>query len=1511
MKRAFLKNLVLSLLLLLLGLSFVACDLFTNDDVDDTPEEKTYYQINLEQTENGTVSADKQKAEAGETVTLTVSPAEGYKLTAIYLNGEALEGTSFVMPEQDVTVSAAFEKIIVYYNVTVSSTENGTVSADKQSAAAGETVVLSATPDIAYKLDYFTVNGEAIEGNRFVMPEGDVTVSARFAEIFAKGENFGYTNGFISTKGVDVSLDNGENPTTVINGSGEQYAYFNSVYSNKLYAEVKINAEKVLNNDGYPKFGFVLENGEGRIAFYVAADAGLNAGAVGRVYFDGENYVWANESLVSVSNMKFSGEDYITLAVVRDNENVYLYVNGVLVMYELNCQLLQNAESALSVFSFNTVLNLKEYSVLSGEAADAKIAEAKQDYLKFDGENYGNSGDYKTSVGVDLTYDRGENPYVIFDGEGSPQFAYLEEVKANQLYYQADFNVLSVKNGDAYPKFGLFVQTTNKTIFFYIDMKTDLTATDVGVVYVRDGAWDWGNTRTAKVNDMSFSGESTVNLAVMRDGADFVFLVNGKFALAIPASELELNESAFGVFGFNTEMNVYNTQVDESEEKIAEIKKLIPIVGPGLNGVGYYIDEYVYDPETNTITLLRAGESARTIATLYQNGSPIRADRFVIEGTVRMYNTKTSGSAASKVELQVGVDVYNFYKILIYRYETGSSANNSIYIEGANSKDNGNIWNTRVKYNTLTSGTDYTMNYKVIYDYGTIYFVIDDEVQLIYETGWNEASYSFGVTQYADTVWTGTKATVGSGVEEIVANYKDEYLAYKTASDLNKDGYIESDAQISLGSDALIRVGGTLIAGANSAGSAHSVYISNENGVVAEYRLFNDSGKWGIERIIDGKSEMLVAPMSNNAGFMNFEIARSADLAVFMLNGKVYDKLEGNFENTEILVGTSDGARLYNSYSVQLDSEETFQSYVDNAPVYTYYSRFNSRIDSLYDEYITSGNSEQGGVLIMGSSTMDFWDAWAEHMNLTDKVTGYNVGIGGTTTEDWLAAYDKLVKPFEPSCVIIFVGGNDLNVNGARPVDVADRLMKLMGMIHTDFPDADIYYIYSLPCPGYWENGHWARSDFAELTSTLKSYIDAVDYINDIDVSGVLTDENGNPVREYFRDDNIHQTELGYQVWADYLNEVIAFPENLGKWEVNSQVPVLESGFVTFGESVTLDFSDTEHAGNEGITVTVLDEDGANVAVTREGDVFTFVMPTSDVTVSYFVSEKYTNEIWIDNGVLLKGVFNSKSLNKESGLTVKEHFANQSLAECLPEIIASNTYLYGYAVSSDGGASFGEITTDASQVMLLEGDILKVCFAMMGTAASGNSMFSNRVELDALNNTVSLGYDGNTGSTRYWGALYQNGEIYMGNNYTVSMTVTIDKLADQNGVIEIQVSNMPATNVFRGEKMYFRWEKNTTLLKYQETTNPASAYSYSWTKTNTDITVADTTDTSITMNVVINVTPEGFTMTVTNAEDATQTFTETYVFSDETYNWYDVNICIASVQSSKLTVSDIKFEENN
>lgn len=168
---------------------------------------------------NGTVKIKDGKTTAtmGETITLEVTPATGYRLkslTGIYpVSDGAGQGTltpalnaegyyTFTMPGTDVTISAEFEAAA--HAINIPQVQNGRVSASPSRANAGETVTLTVTPDKGYKLGNITVTTAGgttpaagaplrapetiattkVDDNTytFVMPDADINIDATFVE---------------------------------------------------------------------------------------------------------------------------------------------------------------------------------------------------------------------------------------------------------------------------------------------------------------------------------------------------------------------------------------------------------------------------------------------------------------------------------------------------------------------------------------------------------------------------------------------------------------------------------------------------------------------------------------------------------------------------------------------------------------------------------------------------------------------------------------------------------------------------------------------------------------------------------------------------------------------------------------------------------------------------------------------------------------------------------------------------------------------------------------------------------------------------------------------------------------------------------------------------------------------------------------------------------------------------------------------------------------------------------
>ncbi len=143
--------------------------------------------------QNGTVVASPTSGKVGDQITITATPAEGYKLNSLSINGEPAaadeneDGTYtyvLTMPAADVTITAEFSKKL--YNITKAETENGSFTVSKNSGYMGDVIKVQPEPNEGYTVDQITVT--AADGttvpvndlNEFTMPASNVTVAVTF-----------------------------------------------------------------------------------------------------------------------------------------------------------------------------------------------------------------------------------------------------------------------------------------------------------------------------------------------------------------------------------------------------------------------------------------------------------------------------------------------------------------------------------------------------------------------------------------------------------------------------------------------------------------------------------------------------------------------------------------------------------------------------------------------------------------------------------------------------------------------------------------------------------------------------------------------------------------------------------------------------------------------------------------------------------------------------------------------------------------------------------------------------------------------------------------------------------------------------------------------------------------------------------------------------------------------------------------------------------------------------------
>lgn len=140
--------------------------------------------------------ASHNHAGVSDLIEITYAAEDGYELVpnSIIVNGIPIDGLNFAMLAEDVLISAEFREIeeteIIEHDISFDDIANGSFEISHENAAPVEIIELLVYPNDGYELvpGSITVNGEAIEGLSFEMPDEDVIISAEFRKIEEKIE---------------------------------------------------------------------------------------------------------------------------------------------------------------------------------------------------------------------------------------------------------------------------------------------------------------------------------------------------------------------------------------------------------------------------------------------------------------------------------------------------------------------------------------------------------------------------------------------------------------------------------------------------------------------------------------------------------------------------------------------------------------------------------------------------------------------------------------------------------------------------------------------------------------------------------------------------------------------------------------------------------------------------------------------------------------------------------------------------------------------------------------------------------------------------------------------------------------------------------------------------------------------------------------------------------------------------------------------------------------------------
>jgi lysophospholipase L1-like esterase len=184
----------------------------------------------------------------------------------------------------------------------------------------------------------------------------------------------------------------------------------------------------------------------------------------------------------------------------------------------------------------------------------------------------------------------------------------------------------------------------------------------------------------------------------------------------------------------------------------------------------------------------------------------------------------------------------------------------------------------------------------------------------------------------------------------------------------------------------------------------------------------------------------------------------------------------------------------------------------------------------------------KGGTLFTGSSLMELFPI-AEYCMDEGIPAVYNRGIGGYTTDDFLAAIGPMLLDPEPSRVFINIGTNDIREmpDGEDWFDhLSGNYRKICGIIRDRLPEAEVYMMAYYPVnPRGSSPALRVRTNEAvdRANGMVRRLAEEFGY-RYIDVGGGLKDGEGN-LRAEHTADGIHFDAAAYRTVFDRLKQYL------------------------------------------------------------------------------------------------------------------------------------------------------------------------------------------------------------------------------------------------------------------------------------------------------------------------------------------------------------------------------------
>ena len=170
------------------------------------------------------------------------------------------------------------------------------------------------------------------------------------------------------------------------------------------------------------------------------------------------------------------------------------------------------------------------------------------------------------------------------------------------------------------------------------------------------------------------------------------------------------------------------------------------------------------------------------------------------------------------------------------------------------------------------------------------------------------------------------------------------------------------------------------------------------------------------------------------------------------------------------------------------------------------------------------------GILFVGSSSIRGWDLKKWFPDLP----AINRGFGGSQLCDSTHYADALITKHQPRVIVVYAGDNDISA-GKSPEQVHADFRALVAKIRTSLPETPIVFISIKPSLARWK----LAEEMKAANRLIAADCEKEKNLKFVDVWEAMLGADGQPRAELLRDDRLHLTDAGYELWTELLRPAI------------------------------------------------------------------------------------------------------------------------------------------------------------------------------------------------------------------------------------------------------------------------------------------------------------------------------------------------------------------------------------